>query len=93
MAGMYRRNGTYYAKFYQGKKPKRVSLQTDSYQIAKAKVRQIEQALHQGEPSPLPTKTPLDRALTAYVEHIRAAKTQQRPERRLPPPADFRPGL
>ncbi len=75
MAGMYRRNGTYYAKFYQGKKPKRVSLQTDSYQIAKAKVRQIEQALHQGEPSPLPTKTPLDRALTAYVEHIRAAKT------------------
>ena len=52
MAGMYRRNGTFYAKFYQGKKPTRVSLKTDSYQIAKAKLRQIEQAMDQGNQSP-----------------------------------------
>jgi hypothetical protein len=53
MAGMYRRNGTYYVKFYQSKKPTRVSLHTGSYQIAKAKLRQIERAMDQGSQSPL----------------------------------------
>jgi hypothetical protein len=38
----------YRALFYVGKKQKRISLDTDSLQIAKEKVRQLESALYRG---------------------------------------------
>lgn len=75
MACLYNRNGIYYAKFYSGSKPKRVSLRTDSLQVAKAKIRKIENSLAMGNDSPLPTHTPLEQAITAYVDFMKATKT------------------
>ena len=75
MAGLYKRNGVYYAKYYLGRKPTRVSLKTGDPRIAKAKLRNIEDALDRGDDSPLPTRTPLEQAITAYVEHMQASKT------------------
>lgn len=65
----------YYAKFYVGGKPRRVSLHTDSFQIAKAKLCTIEANLSKGDESPLPTRTPIADILTRYVQHIRTIKT------------------
>lgn len=74
MASLKKRGSVYYAQYYVGGN-QRVSLQTDSYQVAKEKLRQIEANLARGEESPLPTRTPIAEVLTAYVEHIRARKT------------------
>ena len=49
MAGLIRRNKTYYAVYYVGGKQKRVCLHTSSLQIAKEKVRQIESSQLKGE--------------------------------------------
>jgi hypothetical protein len=75
MAGLYKRGEIYYAMYFIGSKKHRVSLQTDSLQMAKEKVRQIESALIRGEESPLPTRTPIKDVVNAYVERIRAFKT------------------
>lgn len=76
MAGLIRRNKTYYALYYAGGKQKRVCLHTDSLQIAKEKVRQIESAQFKGEDNPLPTRTPLGDILTDYVDYLRAVKRE-----------------
>ncbi|TLM59853.1 MAG: site-specific integrase [Deltaproteobacteria bacterium] len=76
MAGLIRRNKTYYALYYSGGKQKRVCLHTESLQIAREKVRQIESAQFKGEDNPLPTRTPIDKVLTAYVDHLRAVKRE-----------------
>ena len=39
------------------------------------KVRQFESFQAEGEDNPLPTRTPIDAVLTAYVSHIRNVKT------------------
>ena len=75
MAGLFKRNGIYYAKFYAGRNPTRVSLKTDDPRLAKAKLSRIEMALAQGNDSPLPSKTPIEQAITAYVEHMAASKS------------------
>lgn len=75
MACLKRRSGVYYAQYYIGSKQKRVSLGTDSYQVAKEKLRQLESSLAAGDANPLPTKTPLARVLSEYVRHIRTVKT------------------
>jgi hypothetical protein len=75
MACLIKRGKGYYAQYYQGKHPKRVSLHTSSLQIAKEKARQIESAQFAGQDCPLPTKTGLADILTRYVEHVRATKT------------------
>jgi len=53
-----------------------VSLQADSRQIAKAKRRELEAALDRGQGSPLRARTPLEQAVTAYVQHIHTVKTK-----------------
>ncbi|HPS52743.1 MAG TPA: tyrosine-type recombinase/integrase [Phycisphaerae bacterium] len=75
MASLKKRNGTYYAQYYIAGRQKRITLQTDNYQIAKAKLSEITSALIQGTESPLPTKTPTSQALSNYIHHMQAAKT------------------
>jgi hypothetical protein len=75
MACLKKRGKTYYAQYYLGNRQIRVSLQTDSSQLAKEKVRQIESNLARGQDSPLPTRIPIKDVLNAYVEHIRGYKT------------------
>ncbi len=75
MASLKKRNGIYYAQYYIAGKQRRVSLQTDSLQIAKEKLRRIESAQARGEEEILPTRTPIADIVTAYVAHIRQHKT------------------
>jgi len=75
MASLIKRNHNYYIQWRIGKKIKRKSLDTESYQIAKERLRQFESSKLRGEDIPLPTKTRLTDILTRYVEHIRVIKT------------------
>jgi hypothetical protein len=76
MASLKKRGETYYLQFYlAGQKQKRVNLHTDSFQIAKEKLRRFESAQAFGDDLPLPTRTPIAQVLEAYVQHIRNAKT------------------
>jgi integrase len=75
MASLKRRGNTWYAQYYNGSKQVRVSLDTESYQLAKDKLRQLESAHYRGEESPLPAKTPIARLLERYAEHIRTIRT------------------
>ena len=75
MASLIKRGKIYYAQYSVGNKLKRVSLETDSKQIAKEKIRSLETALFRGDDSPLPTKTPISKVVAAYIEHMRTRKT------------------
>ncbi len=75
MASLKKRGKKYYAQYYVGSKQRRVSLETESKQIAKEKIRKLESAMLRGEDSPLPTKTPIGDIVEEYVNHIRAVKT------------------
>eukprot|EP00752_Nemacystus_decipiens_P015900 g14208.t1 len=75
MASLTKINNTYYLRYRVGKTPKKVSLRTKSLQIAKEKKRQFESAQLRGNDNPLPTRTPIPRVLTDYVQHIRATKS------------------
>jgi integrase len=75
MASLVKRGKTYYLQWYVGRKIRRRSLRTDSYQIAKEKLRRFESARAQGDANPLPSRTPIAEVVAAYVEHIRAHKT------------------
>src|SRR3954447_4060045 len=68
-------SSTYYIQFYLSGKLKRKSTGTESFQIAKEKLRQFESAQARGDVLPLPTRTPIADVLTAYVSHVRAVKT------------------
>jgi hypothetical protein len=76
MASLKKRGPLYYIQYYlPGKKQRRVNLHTDSYQIAKEKLRRFESAQACGDELPLPTRTPIADIVTAYVQHIRTIKT------------------
>ncbi|MBB6431383.1 tyrosine-type recombinase/integrase [Algisphaera agarilytica] len=75
MASLKKRNGIYYAQLYIGGRQVRRTLKTDSLQIAKAKLREIENTQAQGNGNPLPTRTPIGKVVEQYVEHIRTVKT------------------
>ena len=75
MASLKKRGSTFYAQFYLGGKQRRVCLKTDSFQIAKEKLRQIESSLARDEGLGLPTRTPIGNVLDAYATHIRTVKT------------------
>jgi integrase len=81
MAGLIQRGSVYYAVYYVGKKQKRVSLETDSLQLAKEKLRQLESALYRGNDNPLPTKTPIGDVVTAYIENMKTRKTEKSVQR------------
>jgi hypothetical protein len=67
MASLRRRGRTYYAQYYVGSKQKRICLQTESLQIALEKIRKLESSLAQGDENPLPSRTSIANAVTAYV--------------------------
>lgn len=75
MASLKKRGGRYYVQYYVGKLQKRVSLDTDSLQIAKEKLRKLETSLASGDANPLPSKTPIAEVVTRYVQRIRTIKT------------------
>jgi len=64
MAGLIKRGKIYYAQYYQGKRQKRISLDTSSLQLAKEKVRQLESSLYRGGDNPLPSKTSVAQVVT-----------------------------
>ncbi len=83
MASLKKRGKVYYAQYYIGGKQKRVNLGTESLQVAKEKIRQLESSLYRGDAVPLPTKTPIAKAVTDYVEYMRCHKTARSVERDL----------
>ena len=68
MASLKKRGKTFYAQYYVGSRQVRKCLRTTTLQVAKEKLRQIESAQLYGSKLPLPTKTPLDKVLSAYAE-------------------------
>ncbi len=76
MASLIKRGNTFHIQWYEGGTQRRRSLRTDSLQIAKEKLRQFESARLRGEDSPLPTRTPIGEVVAAYIEHIKAHKTE-----------------
>jgi hypothetical protein len=77
MAGLVKRGKKYYALYYVEKKQKRVSLNTESLQVAKEKIRQIESAQLRLEDIPLPTKTPLAEILEKYLFNLRSQTSER----------------
>lgn len=77
MASLRKRGSTYYAQYYIGTKQKRVNLHTSKLQIAKEKLREIESALFKETDIPLPTRTPLVKVLSEYVEYLHTVKTER----------------
>lgn len=77
MASLKQRGSTWFVQWYEGDKQRRRSLGTESFQVAKEKLRRFESAQYRGEDCPLPTRTPVGEAVAAYIEHMRA----HRPER------------
>jgi len=75
MAGLIKRGKKYYLVYFEGQNEKRISLQTESQQIAKEKKRQFESKMLAGHSSYLPTKTPLPQILDKYIDYISAKKT------------------
>jgi len=75
MASLKKRGDTYYVQYYLGGKVKRQSLQTDSLQIAKEKVRKFESAQFRGDDLPFPTRTPIGEVVADYVKHLQNVKT------------------
>lgn len=69
MASLKKRGQAYYAQYYVNGKQKRVNLHTESLQVAKEKLRNIESALFREEDIPLPTKTPIGDILEKYVKY------------------------
>ena len=75
MASLIKRGKIYYLQYYVGGKIRRKSLETNSCQVAKAKLRIFEADRTRGEDNPLPTKTPVAQIVSEYVRHIRLVKT------------------
>ncbi len=80
MASLKKRGNTRYVQLDRHGKHTRLSLRTDSLQIATAKLREVVAREAQGFDNPLPTRTPLPELPTGYVAHVRthkAAKSAQ----------------
>lgn len=69
MASLKKRGDIYYAQYYVNGKQKRVNLNTESLQIAKEKLRNIESALYREEDIPVTTKTPIGEILEKYIKY------------------------
>ncbi len=76
MAGLQKRGRIYYAIYRAGGRERRKSLETDSYQVARARLRKIETSLARGGDGGLPTKTPLHEIVQAYCQFLQTTKTR-----------------
>ena len=77
MASLKKRGNSYYAQYYVGTQQKRVNLYTESLQIAKEKLRQLESALFLETDIPLPTRTSLAQIVKEYVDYLYTVKTDK----------------
>ena len=77
MASLKKRRGIFLIQYYVAGKQRRISTGTKSLQIAKEKLRQFESAQFRGDDLPLPTKTPLDKIINGYVQHMETIKTEK----------------
>ena len=75
MASLIKRGPVYYIQFMASGRARRVSTGSDSFQIAKEKLRQFESSQARGDDLPLPTRTPIADVVAAYAAHIRTVKT------------------
>lgn len=71
-----KRGNVFYLHFFENGVRNRISLQTDSIQTAKDRQRQFDAARARGEQSVLPTKTPLARAVSVYIAHMKTSRTR-----------------
>lgn len=69
MASLKKRGRAYYAQYYENGQQKRKNLHTESLQVAKEKLRQIESAQFREEEIPLTTKTPIGEVLEKYIKY------------------------
>ncbi len=77
MASLRKRGSQYYASYYVGGRELRKSLDTNSYQVAKDRLRNLERALSTGAlDDVLPTRTPVREIVCEYAAHIRSTKTR-----------------
>ena len=76
MASLRQRGSKFYVSYYVSGRERRKSLDTDSLQLAKEKLRQFESAQLRGDDNPLPTRTSIPEVVEAYVSHIRTMKTR-----------------
>ncbi len=74
MASLKKRGKTYYAQYYNGTQQVRKNLYTDSLQIAKEKLRQLESALYRQVDIPLPTRNTVEKIVGDYVDHLYIVK-------------------
>ena len=74
MASLKKRGETYYAQYYVGSKQRRICLQTESYQIAREKIRKLESSLAQGDENPLPSRTPITDAVAQEPNQVMIEK-------------------
>jgi integrase len=74
MSTLFRRGKAYWLQIYNHGKRRRLSLQTDNYGVARAKVRKMDhEAATVG--LQLPTTTPVGLILQKYAEHLRSHGT------------------
>ena len=66
---------TYCADFWYDGKHQRRSLKTRNLKVARQKALQLEAQLLEGDLQPAPLPWPLDKAIEAYLEHV---KTENR---------------
>jgi len=76
MASLQKRGSVYYARYWQGKRQRMICLHTRSRPLALEMLHKIESSLATGSELPLPSKTPIAEVLSAYIAHVRAAKTK-----------------
>jgi integrase len=67
----------YYLHYFENGIRHRISLQTTSLQLAREKQRQFESARVRGITEVFPTRTPLGKAVAAYVDHMEVVKTKR----------------
>ena len=77
MASLKKRGKKYYASYYVNGKEQRKALDTENYQIAKQRLRNLDSAQSRGVlDDTLPTRTKLTDIVSQYAAHIHSTKTR-----------------
>jgi len=71
-----KRGKVFYLRFSENGARRRISLDTDSLEVARERQRQFDSARARGERNIFPTKTSLASAVAAYAAHMRASRTR-----------------
>jgi len=74
MAGLFKRNGVWYCKWYEAGRPKRMSLQTRSKARAHERLVEIERNLEKGLPTDQRDDSPIIEASERLEEYLKSAR-------------------